>query len=512
MVQEFERRSRVSGSGRDAVQGVNASRQVADDQQIQVTVVVRRRAALPDPDATAQVMGAAELGEKYGADLADLDAVTAAVTAAGAQVITADAPGRRVIVDGTYAVLKELFGVQLQQVSTAAGSFRMRTGELSVPEQLSGVVLAVLGLDDRDQARERVAYTAAVATSYTPVQLGDIYRFPAGTDGTGQVVAIIELGGGYQQSDLDTYFSGLGVGSPQVTPVSVDGAGNTPTGNAGGPDGEVLLDIEVIGALAPKAAIKVYFAPNTDAGFLNAVTQAVHDTPAPTAISISWGQSEDQWTAQARAAMDAAFADAGALGCVVTTAAGDSGSADGSTGVHCDFPSSSPHALACGGTSLQATGSTVSSETVWNNSGSRGATGGGVSDAFSLPAYQGSVGVPARSGGGTGRGVPDVAGDADPGTGYQVRIDGTNTVIGGTSAVAPLWAALTARLVQATGKRFTDIHTSLYTGAAPGVTPTGFRDITNGSNSAYQAGPGWDACTGLGVPVGDALLTRLTGG
>ncbi|MDQ2850084.1 MAG: protease pro-enzyme activation domain-containing protein, partial [Actinomycetota bacterium] len=174
MVQEFGRRSTVVGSGRDAVQAVHASsRQVADDQQIQVTVVVRRRAALPDPDPMAQVMGAAELGEKYGADLADLDAVTAAVTAAGARVITADAPGRRVIVEGTYAVLKELFGVQLQQVSTAAGSFRMRTGQLSVPQQLSGVVVAVLGLDDRDQARERVAYTAAVATSYTPVQLGD---------------------------------------------------------------------------------------------------------------------------------------------------------------------------------------------------------------------------------------------------------------------------------------------------------------------------------------------------
>lgn len=507
-----ERRSRVHGSGRDAVHGVSAAGQVAQDREIQVTLVLRRRADLPAADQGATALEAAELGRRYGADPADLDVVRQVVTTAGAQVLSEDAAGRRVLVRGTYAVLKELFGVELHDVPTPAGSFRMRTGDLSVPEQLTDAVIAVLGLDDRDQARERVAHASAVSTSYTPVQLGEIYRFPAKTDGADQVVAIVELGGGYRQEDLNTYFTALGVGSPQVTSVSVDGAQNSPTGDASGPDGEVLLDIEVVGALAPKSQIKVYFAPNTDAGFLNAITQAVHDMPAPTAISISWGQSEDQWTAQARTAMDAAFADAGAIGCVVTSAAGDNGSADGGTGVHCDFPSSSPHALACGGTSLQATDAAVSSETVWNNGGSRGATGGGVSDAFPVPTYQASVGVPQRTGGGTGRGVPDVAAVADPATGYQVRIDGQDTVIGGTSAVAPLWAALTARLVQATGKRFTDIHSSLYADAAAGVAPVGFRDITSGSNGAYDAAPGWDACTGLGVPVGDALLTRLTGG
>ncbi|MEO8749364.1 MAG: S53 family peptidase [Allobranchiibius sp.] len=516
MTNESGRRTRIAGSGRDAVRGVHAVQQVADDRQIQVTLVLRRRDQLPPPDKGAPVMGSAELGAQYGADPADIAAVGQAVTAAGAEVTMTDVPGRRVQVRGSYAILKQLFEVDLQDVQlpggqSERGAFRMRTGSVSVPVELGDAVVAVLGLDNRDQARERVAFARTVSTSYTPVQLGKVYQFPAGTDGTGQTVAIIELGGGYAQQDLDTYFTGLGVGSPNVTAIGVDGVQNAPTGDGNGPDGEVLLDIEVIGALAPRAEIKVYFAPNTDAGFLNAVTEAVHATPAPAAVSISWGQSEDQWTAQARTAMDAAFADAGALGVVVTTAAGDNGSSDGDTsGVHCDFPSSSPHALACGGTSLQASDTTVSSETVWNNGGTTGATGGGVSDAFALPGYQSAVGVPARAAGGAGRGVPDVAAVADPATGYQVRVDGTDTVIGGTSAVAPLWAALVARLVQATGKPFTDIHGTLYAGAISGVAPAGFRDIISGSNGAYSAGPGWDACTGLGVPVGTDLLRRVS--
>jgi kumamolisin len=257
----------------------------------------------------------------------------------------------------------------------------------------------------------------------------------------------------------------------------------------------------------------VYFAPNTDAGFLDAVSEAAHASPAPIAISISWGQSEDQWTAQARTAMDEAFADAAALGITVTAAAGDNGSSDGATsGVHADFPASSPHVLACGGTSLTADPSagTVTAETVWNNGSSGGATGGGVSDTYPLPSWQQHAGVPDRPGGGAGRGVPDVAGDADPATGYQVLVDGTQAVYGGTSAVAPLWAALVARLAQATGTRFGLLNALLYQGVSAGEPAVGFRDIVDGSNGAYAAGPGWDACTGLGSPDGVALLTKLT--
>ena len=230
-------------------------------------------------------------------------------------------------------------------------------------------------------------------------------------------------------------------------------------------------------------------------------------------ISISWGQSEDSWTAQARTALDQALADAAALGVTVCVAAGDNGSSDGqASGNHVDFPASSPNALGCGGTSLVADPTTgaVSSETVWNDGSSGGATGGGVSDVFAQPSWQATAGVPA-SGGHTGRGVPDVAGDADPQTGYQILVDGQQQVVGGTSAVAPLWAGLVARLAQAAGQPFGLIQPALYAGAGPGVDVAGFTDITSGNNGSYSAGPGWDACTGLGSPDGTALLDRLTG-
>jgi kumamolisin len=407
--------------------------------------------------------------------------------------------------------MERAFGTSLRAVTSTAPDgtrlgHRERSGALHVPVQLDGIVTAVLGLDDRPQARAQTRIASATTgVSYTPLQLATLYDFPDGTDGSGRTIAIIELGGGFAQSDLDSYFGGLGIASPTVTAVPVDGGKNVPGGNPSGADGEVLLDIEVIGALAPGADVLVYFAPNTDAGFLDAVADAAHATPTPVAISISWGQNEDQWTAQARTALDDAIQDAAALGVTVTAAAGDNGSSDGSTdgGAHADFPASSPHALACGGTSLHATGDVVQSETVWNDGAQGGATGGGVSQVFALPSWQQRADVPTSPTGGSGRGVPDVAGDADPQTGYRVLIDGTQTVIGGTSAVAPLWAALTARLAQALGAPLGLLQPKLY--AATGA----FRDITAGNNGAYDARAGWDPCTGLGSPRGTALLTAL---
>jgi kumamolisin len=302
-----------------------------------------------------------------------------------------------------------------------------------------------------------------------------------------------------------------------VTAVGVSGAANTPGGDA---DGEVELDIEVVGGVAPGAAQMVYFADNTDAGFVDAISQAVHATPTPVAVSISWGQSEDQWSAQSKNAMDQAFADAAALGVTVTVASGDNGASDDPNGqgsVHCDFPASSPHALACGGTKLIGNTSSfaITSEVVWNElATNEGAGGGGVSDVFPVPSWQANAGVPAQAAGGSGvagRGVPDVAGNADPLTGYLVVVDGQHQAIGGTSAVAPLWAGLIARLAQATGKTFGLIQPLLYAGVAPGTAQPGFNDIVSGSNGAYLAGPGWDACTGLGSPNGAALLKLLSG-
>ncbi len=436
--------------------------------------------------------------------------------------VTARDPGtRRMTIAGPAGALARAFGTELRLVSSAGPdgkpvTHRYRSGSLRIPAELGGVVEAVLGLDSRPQARPhfRFADPAATAVTYTPAQVASLYQFPAGTDGTGQTVAIIELGGGYSAADLTSYFASLGLRVPSVTAVGVDGASNVAGQDPQGADGEVLLDIEVAGAVAPGARQVVYFAPNTDRGFVDAVTTAVHAEPTPAAVSISWGGPESSWTAQSMTALDQAFADGVALGVTVTVAAGDNGSGDGVSGgqPHTDFPASSPHALACGGTSLRADPSTgiITSETVWNDGVGGGATGGGVSRTFPLPAWQANAGVPASPAGAPGRGVPDVAGNADPATGYEVLVDGQRTVVGGTSAVAPLLAAFTARLVQAAGRHLGLLQTSLYSGVRPGQPVADIRDITTGNNGAYSAGPGWDACTGLGVPIGSAVLTALS--
>lgn len=277
-----------------------------------------------------------------------------------------------------------------------------------------------------------------------------------------------------------------------------------------------MLDIEVAAGVAPKAKIVVYFAPNTTKGFLDAITFAVHDTTnKPSVISISWGGPEITWTTQALDSFDQAFKGAGVLGVTVCCAAGDAGSGDQNPDdgkpdglAHADFPASSPNVLACGGTKVVVANGRITSEVVWNEDPVRSAGGGGISDHFAVPAYQAGAGIPpsANPGGRRGRGVPDVAGDADPQSGYAVRVDGQNFVIGGTSAVAPLWAGLIALANQKLGKPVGFLNTALYT--SPKVKAT-MRDIVLGNNGAYKAQVGWDACTGLGVPDGQKLIAAL---
>jgi kumamolisin len=568
----------LPGSERAPLAAATDAGPLDTSQRAELTLVLRRRAPLPvEIIAGPTVLTNDELASRYGADPADIELVSRELTSRGLEITAVHPASRRVKVSGTLADLAGTFGTTLRLVSSPdpgghrTVTHRYREGPLSVPAALDGVVLAVLGLDTRPQARPHFRPRAAAAqgTSYAPNQVADIYQFPAGTTGAGQTIAVIELGGGFSQSDLDTYFSGLGIPVPSITAVSVDGASNAPGSDPQGADIEVNLDIDVIGAVAPGAAQLVYFAPNNgDQGFVDAISDAAGASPPPIAISISWGQSEDSWTAQGLSAMNGAISDAAALGITVCAAAGDDGSGDGVNDgePHCDFPASSPYALGCGGTTLMADPSTgvISSEVVWNETASdEGATGGGVSDQFGLPSWQATAGVPARAAatpaaatpaaatpaaatpaaatpaaatraaatpaaatpaaatrdGGDrerkrsqderGRGVPDVAGNADPTTGYQIYADGQAQVVGGTSAVAPLWSALVSRLAQSTGRRFGLLQPDLYAGVSPGVDAAGFHDITSGNNGAYSAGPGWDACTGLGSPNGTALLARL---
>ncbi len=390
----------LPGSERAPLPAAENAGPVNGAQRIEVTLITRRRAALPRELVEGPgTVTREQLAARHGTDPADVDTLRTVLAAHGLEITEADPGARRVKVAGSVAALSETFGAQLSMVrsthpvSQQPVEHRYREGSLRLPAELNGIVLAVLGLDDRPQARPQFrrapattarvaagadtgtgtagagapgtggpgagATPAAAPTSYTPPQVAQFYQFPGNTTGTGHTLAIIELGGGFGSSDLDPYFAGLGIPVPSVTAASVDGAANAPGQDPNGADGEVLLDIEVAGAVAPGAAQVVYFAPNTDQGFVDGVTSAVHASPTPTAISISWGQSEDTWTAQGRTALDQAMADAAALGITVCVAAGDNGSADAQTdgAVHADFPASSPHALACGGTSLRGNAS-----------------------------------------------------------------------------------------------------------------------------------------------------------
>ena len=338
----------------------------------------------------------------------------------------------------------------------------------------------------------------AAGTNYTPKQLAAFYGLPTtATVGAGKKVAVVELGGGFDQSLLTAFFASLGY--PKVLPVvfkSVGGAANQ-YGDPNGDYVEVMLDLAVIGGMAPGCQMFCYVADNSDAGIIAAFTQAIAD--GMDAISLSWGGPEDQWASTTMNSLDVLFKKAAAAGIVITVAAGDNGSSDGESGNHVDYPSSSPFVLACGGTSLPSL--SPSAEVVWNDGTNGGATGGGMSADYALPSYQARAGVP----GGKMRGVPDVAGNADPNTGWLVPVDaGGNSVIGGTSAVAPMWAAVAAYLAQSLGKDLGQLATLLY-----GLPAGCLRDIVSGNNGTYVARSGWDACTGLGVPAAAKLLAAL---
>src|SRR6202012_4092243 len=315
----------LAGSERAAISGVQDLGPVDEQERIEVTLVLRRRAELPDELVfSPEVISADELADAYGAEPADVDLVGETLGGFGLEVVASDEASRRVRVAGTASALIEACGANLRQARSSQPSgaveHRYREGGLHVPAALDGIVIAVLGLDNRPQVRTRfrAAAEAAKTTSYTPPQVAQAYQFPDGTDGTGQTIAILEFGGGFATSDLQPYFSGLGLQVPSVTAASVDGASNAPGSDPSGADGEGLLDIQVAGWVAQGAAQVVYFAPNTDQGFIDSISAAAHATPAPIVISISWGGPEESWSQQSRTALDQAMSDAAALGITVT--------------------------------------------------------------------------------------------------------------------------------------------------------------------------------------------------
>ncbi len=481
--------------------------EVAGDELIEVSVYVKHR-------GEQAVMTRAEMtAHRTKSHADDFKLIEHFAHEAGLKVVAVE-PARRLIrLSGTAAKMQAAFKTELGQYKQGGYEFRGRSGSLSLPSDIAAVVEAVLGLDTRPAAApRRVRPRAAEAGgSYLPNQIAQLYDFPTGVTGAGQCIGLIELGGGFEKADTEAAFQAMGLTAPTVVAVPVDGGKNKPKPDDGA-DGEVALDIQVAGGVAPGAVIAVYFTPNTDAGFVDAITAASQDaTNKPSVISISWGGAESTWSAQGLTSMTSALQDAANLNISVFVAAGDNLATDGVTdgAAHVDFPASSPWAIGCGGTNIQVTNNAISAESVWNNGNS--GTGGGVSAVYPVPAFQAKANVPVAYGtGAAGRGVPDVAGDADPNTGYIVVVTGQQQVVGGTSAVAPLWAGLAALINEKAAAPIGFFLPALY--AASGLT----NDVTAGDNKptgsdiGYDAATGWDPCTGLGTPNGQALFTAFT--
>ncbi len=263
-------------------------------------------------------------------------------------LVTRIEPAQRLVtLAGTVAKMEAAFQTKLWTYEHEGRRFRGREGSLKLPEDLVPSVSAVFGLDHRPVAHPNsgaISPAAAGATSHAPNEVGALYHFPTGVNGAGQTIAIIELGGGYTMTDVNQAFSAMGLQAPQVVSVSVNGAVNSPGGptpNDFNADGENALDIQIAGGIAPGARIAVYFAPNTEDGFVKAVSTAVHDTTnLPSVISISWGTTETNYSPQFRGQMDTVFQDAINLRISVFVAAGDhlgtDGRADGR--VHVQYP------------------------------------------------------------------------------------------------------------------------------------------------------------------------------
>lgn len=346
---------------------------------------------------------------------------------------------------------------------------------------------------------ERKAYfklprDAAGAKAWSVPDLCAAYGWPTELAGGG-VIAIVELDGGWVESDMAQFFELVRQPLPQITDVSVDGTRNNPNQHRGDPrdpDGEVALDIEVAAAAycaatGKPAVVRVYWAQD--------IPQAVRAAAADgcDVCSISWGADEAKWGRQAGELMETVASEATAAGMVVFAASGDNDSSDGGPNpANVDLPASAPHVIGCGGTSKTAT-----SETVWNNdpgNPSGQGTGGGYSRLFRpMPDWQ--LGAPH----GRGRMVPDVAANADPGTGYKIIVHGAPMTIGGTSAVAPLYSGLFA----AFGEKLGFVSPELW------ENQTCFNDVTQGDNGAYRSRIGPDPCTGLGSPIGSKLARLL---
>jgi kumamolisin len=529
----------VPGSERTPAFGATATRAADAEAWLEVTLKLARKAPLPALDARPRVvLSAAEVGAAYGASDAAIKRVGDTFTGFGLTLLASDAATRSVKLGGPVHLMEQAFQVRLMQFDGIRGPYRGRVGALHVPASLENDIVGVFGLDSRRVVRRRPdgghkrhaidhgATSAKKRPWFFPAELATAYDFPAG-DGSGQTIGLLEFGGGYFEADLQAFGKAAGLASlPTVVPISVD---RMPTNTNDEATGEVMLDIEVLAGICPKATIPVWFSQFTEKGWVDALDAAMHDPQyKPQVLSISWGYAEDVsvWTTAAVKQVDEALQEAALMGITVCVAAGDDGSSDGIDDghAHVDFPCASPFVLAVGGTLLR-TGAKRSERAWKDGDGLRadngGSTGGGVSLRIARPAWQSGLDVaPVNPGQPAGRIVPDVAANASANTGYFVVAGGQQEISGGTSASAPLWAALVARMNQQLapgGKRVGYLTPLLYGAAAGGAGPLGrlgCNDIASGDNitahvGGFKSTAGFDAVTGWGSPRGQDLLAAL---
>lgn len=484
----------------------------------------------------------------------------------GLKVIDVSRVRHEVVLEGTWRAVGKAFRVELRYFRHAHGVYRAHAGLVHVPEEIRDAVDCILGLDDIPLVRGHKncwhVGRAAPPPIFTPLEVARHYRFPPSTTGKGQRIALIEFGGGFHPSDIHTFFHQLGMTPPRITERSLPGIRNHPLRYAlleemvaalrSDPQQaygryqahlsdlvntlEVTMDVEIAGSLAPDAELCVVFAPPTAQAWRAALYRAMED-PQASIIAISWGNAECTLSASAVHGINEALSAARLRQITVCCSSGDFGSRGTPPGAETNgcanvaFPASSPYVLACGGTALAHAGDRITGESVWNCKSSLGrfASGGGVSGLFRIADYQGQSGVPAPQSlrprktwlaRGTasersfrGRGVPDVAANAGTLSAYRIVLGGQTYSGSGTSAAAPLWAALVARLNESLGFPLGWANPLFYESSAALT----FRSITHGDNNVragktaayYRASRGWNACTGLGAPDGVRLLRAL---
>lgn len=527
----------LAGGARRALPGARALSRVNPHAMIEVTLKLRRKRKLPELNGRPpKIISRAELAAKYGATEADVKKVSNVFAKWGLKTEYANPATRTVRLSGTMGAVEDAFLVKLFNYSHPDGNYRGRVGNVNVPKELQGIVLGVFGLDNRRVARRRrqvVSHTkpaplppASPSAWYRPAQLASHYDYPKG-DGAGQCIGLLEFGGGFFPSDLQLFCQMANTSVPTVKPISTDG---TSTSAKDGAEGEVMLDIEVVGGVCPRSTIAVYFAQWTEQGWITALDAAVHDQANdPGVISCSWGSPEDTdiWTQQAMDQINETLMEAAQIGVTVCIAAGDDGSSDADMDgrAHADFPSSSPYVLSVGGTTIPKVGGNGPDIGWFEGDGLRahngGSTGGGVSSIFPRPTWQSAITIKSVNPGAiVGRVIPDIAANADwNASPYLLVVDGQPQPNGGTSAATPLVASL-LNLINAAkpaGQRVGYVTPVLYqpqNGSGPAVGSIGCTDVVTGSNKTahaggYTAGPGYDADSGWGTPIGVKLADLL---